>query len=59
MITGSDSGDGLNQIGGPVNRLKFVILIIMGVILLAACNGAQDEALEMAEWNTENLRASW
>ncbi len=48
MITRSDSGERLNQIGEPVNRLKFVILIIMGVILLAACNGAQEQALEMA-----------
>ncbi len=48
MITGSESEVWLNQFGGTVNRLKFVILIIVGVILLAACNGAQEQALEMA-----------
>jgi hypothetical protein len=48
MIKGSEIGDGLHQFGGTVNRVRFVIFIMMGVILLAACNGAQDEALEMA-----------
>jgi hypothetical protein len=36
------------QIGGRVNRVKSIILISLGVILISACNGSTTADIEMA-----------
>ena len=39
---------GSNRIGSAVKKVRIAILISIGVLLFAACNGAEDVTLEMA-----------
>lgn len=39
---------GSNRIGSAVKKVQIAILMSIGVLLFAACNGAEDVTLEMA-----------